>query len=173
MWRTDVRQIFILLTQEKLWKLRILVKSVGIYLDDEYSVIYTLMMSVVWKCCRNSGVLRLPGRNEPSEIIFFLLNIYTWYHSWYIIFVVVSIFMSVIHDTQYLCRITSLLVCTADPIPSTLSLNNYWRNGNIGRLDTVTFRNLRPRPAYVLLCDRTELHAKFDHNRSKTQISMR
>ena len=52
-------------------------------------------------------------------------------------------------------------------------ISNYWRNYNITRLVTAKSQNLRPRPTYVIIRDLIELHAKFDHNRSKTVTPIR
>ena len=63
-----------------------------------------------------------------------------------------GILLSMIHNIKV--RILPLISCAVHPIPSNLSLFNNWRNGNIGRLVTVTPWNLWPRPACVLTHDR-------------------
>ena len=86
-----------------------------------------------------------------------MYNCYSWY----------TILISGIHDIY--AKITSVILCVVDPIPSNLSnyllkKRQHWSHH--------TSRNLWPRPAYVPTRDLTELPAKFYQNRSKTVTSM-
>ena len=49
-----------------------------------------------------------------------------------------------------------------------ISFSNYYRNGNIINLVTVTFRTLWPRPAFILIRYLAELQAEFNNKSVKS-----
>ena len=80
--------------------------------------------------------------------------------------------MSDIHDTQYLCPVTSLISCIAHPIPSSFP---YLIIGETATLVdwSRSIPEICDHYPCVLPRDLTELQAKCYHNRSKTVTRVR
>ena len=128
------------------------------------------LLAAKWSACNSFlCAICMPG------IIILIHSIcasYLWYDTQCLYFVsmIHNVFIWYLWHALYIyVRIKSLILCIVHPIPSIFVLSNYYRNDNIGRLVTVSSRNLWPQPAYVQPSDLTELPDKFDHDRSKTE----